>query len=196
MTDCSRDPGVNLDDTNGPSSATVQYDYSELAPLPFLLSIVYRYASFTIHDGDMSEEKFEDADALKAWLTEQQVPEAFAVQVAHTLFANTYVYPSTLRNITQDQLHELQISGAISNTLFNKLKEPPPQQQDGEFAVALLFLYSCIQMLRYQFAHSAIQYFRTERNSSLSISKLSNSKRTMRPCQYRILRLKSTGRPW
>jgi hypothetical protein len=52
-----------------------------------------------------------------------------------------------LRNITREQLHDINIIGPISNTLFNKLKDPPPQQQDGEFAVALLFLYSCIQML-------------------------------------------------
>ena len=95
----------------------------------------------------MSENKFENADALNAWLREQQVPEDFAVQGAHTLFENNYVYPSALQNITRDQLHVMNIIGPISNTLFNKLKDPPPQQQDGEFAVALLFLYSCIQML-------------------------------------------------
>jgi hypothetical protein len=58
----------------------------------------------------------------------------------------------------QDDNHVKGIYGALRVTDFatqtrllefikDLQKEEPPQQQDGEFAVALLFLYSCIQML-------------------------------------------------
>jgi hypothetical protein len=97
--------------------------------------------------GDMSEVKFQDAAALEAWLVETKgVDPAHAAAVFQVLFDAGFDLPSTLIGISSADLRDYEIPIPRAKHLSNKLAKDQ-QQQDGEFAVALLFLYSCIQML-------------------------------------------------
>jgi hypothetical protein len=96
--------------------------------LPFLLSIAV-YASSTIH-GDMSDEKFQDAAALEAWLIGKDVDPEKAAAVSQVLFDKEYDFPSTLIGISFEALARAGISDPVAQMLSNKLKER--QQQNGE----------------------------------------------------------------
>jgi hypothetical protein len=77
----------------------------------------------------MSEERFENAAALEAWLKIKDVDPAKATVVSETLFNEGYNQPSTLIGITSADLKTCGLKPAIAQSLSNKLKE---QQQDGE----------------------------------------------------------------
>ena len=74
----------------------------------------------------MSEEKFEDAAALEAWLKGKDVDPVKATAVSEALFNEGYDQPSTLIGISSDQLERLGVSILLSVELSNKLKEPQP----------------------------------------------------------------------
>ena len=78
------------------------------------------------------EEEFKTAESLQKWLVEdRKVPEAVAQDVASTLFLGGHKFPSSLLNITMEDLVSEGITGPNKNVLFNTLKEPGPipQQQ-------------------------------------------------------------------
>ena len=78
------------------------------------------------------EEEFKTAESLQKWLVEdRQVPQVVAKDVASPLFDGGYVFPSSLLNITMEDLVSEGITGPNKNVLFNTLKEPGPipQQQ-------------------------------------------------------------------
>ena len=76
------------------------------------------------------EERFETAESLQNWLVgNRQVPEVVAEAVASTLVDGGYVFPSSLLNISQEDLGSLRITGPFQVILFNKLKDLGPQQQ-------------------------------------------------------------------
>jgi len=102
--------------------------------LPFLLSIVV-YASSTIH-GDMSEEKFQDASALEAWLKGKDVDSGRAATVSEALFSKGFDQPSTLIGISSAQLEGKGITTPTAVHISNKLEkeqfEQQQQQQDDD----------------------------------------------------------------
>ncbi len=114
-------------------SAEQRSEASSPSPLPlpflFLLSIAV-FASFTIH-GDMSDEKFQDAEALKEWLIGKKVPELYAEAAAPTLYSAEFYYPSALIDITSADLKDSGLKAAIAQSLSNKLKQQQ-QQQNGK----------------------------------------------------------------
>ena len=93
------------------------------------------------------EKKFTNFDNLQKWLVDnREVPEPVAVEVAPTLFAHGYIYPSSLLNIEMNDLNELkQISRPHKNILFNKLQQQQQQQQDGKsgFVFWIAWTYNC-----------------------------------------------------
>jgi hypothetical protein len=90
----------------------------------------------------MSEEKFQDEAALKAWLKKNGVDEDDADEAAKILFANKFNKPSTLIDITPDLLQISGVSVPLAMTLSNKLKDK--QQQNGKLRCCsrMAFLYS------------------------------------------------------
>jgi hypothetical protein len=74
----------------------------------------------------MSEEKFEDAAALEAWLKGKDVDPVKATAVSEALFNEGYDQPSTLIGITSADLKASGLKPAIAQSLSNKLKEPQP----------------------------------------------------------------------
>lgn len=78
----------------------------------------------------MSEEKFQDAVALEAWLKGKDVDPEKAAAVCQTLFAIGYDLPSTLIGISSEELAGCGISNPVARHISNKLKES--QQQNGE----------------------------------------------------------------
>ena len=54
----------------------------------------------------MSEEEFNDAAALNAWLVSKGVPPHKAAEVAPTLFGKEFDSPATLEGISSTQLEK------------------------------------------------------------------------------------------
>ena len=78
----------------------------------------------------MSEEKFQDAAALEAWLKGKDVDPEKAAAVSQVLFDKEYDFPSTLIGISSDDLKAIGLTIPVAQMLSNKLKERP--QQNGE----------------------------------------------------------------
>eukprot|EP00978_Attheya_sp_CCMP212_P045753 scaffold359549_cov47-Attheya_sp.AAC.1 len=80
----------------------------------------------------MSEEKkFENAVALEAWLKSRGIDKDDVAEAAKILFGKKFNKPSRLLDISVDALTRAGITDPVAQELSNKLKEPPPQQQDG-----------------------------------------------------------------
>jgi hypothetical protein len=90
----------------------------------------------------MSEEKFQDASALEAWLKGKDVDPEKAAEVSQALFDHGYNLPSTLIGISFEELTGYGISNPVARHLTNKLKEAAPQQQNGKLRFLNSFLYS------------------------------------------------------
>jgi hypothetical protein len=110
----------------------------------------------------MSEEKFQDASALEAWLKGKDVDPEKAAEVSQALFDHGYNLPSTLIGISFEELTGYGISNPVARHLTNKLKEAAPQQQNGKLRFLNSFLYSNVasntKMIRYSCIHSAISF--------------------------------------
>jgi hypothetical protein len=78
----------------------------------------------------MSEEKFQDAAALKAWLIGNDVDPEKAPAVCQTLFDKGYNLPSTLIGISFEELTGCGIGNPVARHISNKLKEQ--QQPNGK----------------------------------------------------------------
>jgi hypothetical protein len=80
--------------------------------------------------GDMSEEKFQDAAALKAWLKGKGVDDDDAFEAANQLFAKGFNKPSTLLNITFEILKSEGVADPLALELSHVLKEQQWQQHN------------------------------------------------------------------
>jgi hypothetical protein len=98
----------------------------------------------------MSEEKFEDAAALEAWLKGKDVDPVKATAVSEALFNEGYDQPSTLIGITSADLKASGLKPAIAQSLSNKLKE---QQQDGELRC---YFYILVFKCCFEYANEAV----------------------------------------
>ena len=79
----------------------------------------------------MSEEKFQDAAALEAWLKGKYVDPENAAEVAPILFTKGFNLPSTLIGISFEELTGYGITIPVAQSLSNKLKEQH-QQRDRD----------------------------------------------------------------
>jgi hypothetical protein len=95
----------------------------------------------------MSEEKFQDAAALKVWLITKGVDEDDAAVAVDKLFADGFNKPSTLIGITSADLKASGLKIAIAQSLSNLLA-PKPEQQNGKLRCCSR-IHFCIQLLRY-----------------------------------------------
>jgi hypothetical protein len=93
----------------------------------------------------MSDEKFQDAAALEAWLIGKDVDPEKAAAVFQALFDKGYDFPSTLIGISFEALTRAGISDPVAQMLSNKLKER--QQHNCELrCCSRIFLYSiCLE---------------------------------------------------
>ncbi|KAL3931283.1 MAG: hypothetical protein SGARI_004247 [Bacillariaceae sp.] len=76
----------------------------------------------------MSEEQFEDAAALEAWLVSRGVLQNKAKDAAGILFTKGFDSPSSLIGISSGDLKESGLSIPTAQTLSNKLREEEQQQ--------------------------------------------------------------------
>jgi hypothetical protein len=74
--------------------------------------------------GDMSEEKFQDAAAVEAWLIGKDVDPEKGAAVSQVLFDEGFNLPSTLIYTSFKELTGYEISDPVAQHLTNKLKEP------------------------------------------------------------------------
>jgi hypothetical protein len=92
----------------------------------------------------MSEEKFQDAAALEAWLVNTKgVDKDDIADAATKLFLKGFNKPSTLIGISSAELREYEIPIPRAKHLSNKLAKDQ-QQQNGKFRCCSRILY-CIQ---------------------------------------------------
>jgi hypothetical protein len=78
----------------------------------------------------MSEERFQDAADLEAWLKRQYVDPEKAEEAAPIVFDKGFDSPSTLMGISSADLQASHLAIPLAQSLSNKLK--PQQQQNGE----------------------------------------------------------------
>eukprot|EP00978_Attheya_sp_CCMP212_P029625 scaffold105914_cov26-Attheya_sp.AAC.1 len=78
----------------------------------------------------MSEEKFQDASALEAWLKGKDVDQDDVAEAGKILFGGMFNKPSRLLDVSVDTLTRAGKTDPVAQELSNKLKEPPPQQQN------------------------------------------------------------------
>jgi NAD-dependent DNA ligase len=72
----------------------------------------------------MSEENFQDAATLEAWLKGRGVDDDDVGDAAFKLFASKFNKPSRLLGITIQELKEYaEIEGPVARELSNKLKD-------------------------------------------------------------------------
>jgi hypothetical protein len=98
--------------------------------------------SSTIH-GDMSEEVFQDASALEAWLKGKDVDPVKAAPAAAILFVKEFDSPSTLIGIGSNELQACGLAIPVAQHIHNKLKDPH-QQPNGELSCCFcIFVFKC-----------------------------------------------------
>jgi hypothetical protein len=78
----------------------------------------------------MSEEKFQDAAALEAWLIGKKVPKEYAEAAAPSLYLHDFFYPSALIDTPSADLKAIGLTTPVSQSLSNLLAKD--QQPDGK----------------------------------------------------------------
>jgi hypothetical protein len=90
----------------------------------------------------MSDEKFQDAEYLKAWLIKKGVDPEKAGAVFQRLFTEGYDLPSTLIGITYEDLEGYGIKKPVARHISNLLVKE--QKQDGKLrCCSRILVFEC-----------------------------------------------------